>query len=178
MRKCDVKESCEYRSPLFCWSQLSLAECNPGFHFGLLAARARMIRLTAVGALLLLAEALPSGYLSFVIPPSRLRKKPFVDPISHVVIKVLHCVRILSRIRFTRDAGRLPVSRAFYNHKILITAPRKLIMNLIVPDKIMCSHRGHQKRRPDRWQMTGRRVITGTIVNSIHRIGRPNRPRA
>ncbi len=107
-----------------------------------------------------------------------LRKKPFVDPISRVVIKVLHCVRILSRIRFTRDAGRLRVCSAFYNHKILIAAPRKLIMNLIVPDKIMRSHRGHQERRPDRWQMTGRSVIAGTMVNSIHRIGCPNRPRA
>ncbi len=107
-----------------------------------------------------------------------LRKKSFVDPISHVVIKVLHCVRILSRIRFTGDAGRLRVCSAFYNHKILIAAPRKLIMNLIVPDKIMCSHRGHQERRPDRWQMTGRRVVAGTMVNSIHRIGCPNRPRA
>ena len=100
--------------------------------------------------------------------------EPFVDPISHVIIEVLYCIRIVPWRRFAPDAGSLIVLRSFNDHEILVLARRNLIVNLIVAYKRGGPHRSDQQGHANVRQVTGRRIVAGAVVDSLHGISSPN----
>src|SRR5688572_23199536 len=80
--------------------------------------------------------------------------EPSIDPVTRVVIEVLHRVGVLPRDRFAGNTRRLSVFGAFDDHEVLISACRKLIVDFVVAHEIVPAHRRDQQRHANVRQMT------------------------
>ena len=100
-----------------------------------------------------------------VAVPTSLCSESGLDPIRHVIIEILHDVRI--RSAGASGARADAMSRSFDRDEILVDALRLAQEVLAVADEVVRAHVGYQQRLGDHSKRAWRGVIAGAPINLV-----------